>query len=171
MLFGYLLSELYEESIVQISKGVEWAAHATAMMAGLPEDRGLKAEALARYHEVPAAYMAKQLQALSKAGIVRSARGAHGGYRLAKPADQISLWDITAAVDGAKPAFRCTEIRQNGPCGLKSKDCKGPCHIAAAFALGGQVVRDSTPAHLMDIMGWLKEEMVSLPGVSQRDRT
>lgn len=173
---------------MQISKGVEWAVHATAMMAGLPERRGLKAEALARYHEVPTAYMAKQLQALSKAGIVQSSRGAHGGYRLAKPADQINLWDITAAVDGAKPAFRCTEIRQNCPCGLKRKDCKSPCHIAAAFAvaertfrdslkavtladLGDQVLRDSTPKHLMDIMGWLGEEAVPLSVVPQPDRS
>ena len=159
---------------MQISKGVEWAAHATVMMIALPEGRGLKAEALARYHEVPTAYMAKQLQALSKAGIVQSSRGAYGGYRLAKPATDISLWDITVAIEGYAPAFRCTEIRQNGPCGLKRKDCKSPCQIAAAFAvaekvfrdslkavsladLGLQVVRDSTPEHLKDVMGWLNE--------------
>ncbi|MEO9635445.1 MAG: Rrf2 family transcriptional regulator [Parasphingorhabdus sp.] len=168
---------------MQISKGVEWAAHAAAMMIALPEGRGLKAEALARYHDVPTAYMAKQLQALSKAGIIQSSRGAHGGYRLAKLATDISLWDITAAVDGRTPAFRCTEIRQNGPCGLKRKDCKSPCHIAASFAvaeaafrnslkavtladLGGQVVRDSTPEHLTDVMTWLHEEAQPLSETS-----
>lgn len=160
---------------MQISKGVEWAAHAAVMMIALPDSRGLKAEALARYHEVPTAYMAKQLQALSKAGIVLSSRGAHGGYRLAKPATEISLWDITAAIEGYAPAFRCTEIRQNGPCGLKRKDCKRPCQIAAAFAvaerafrdslklvtladLGSQVVTGSTPERLADVMGWLNME-------------
>lgn len=168
---------------MQISKGVEWAAHAAAMMIALPEGRGLKAEALARYHEVPTAYMAKQLQALSKAGIIQSSRGAHGGYRLAKPATDITLWDITAAIEGYAPAFRCTEIRQNGPCGLKRKDCKSPCQIAAAFAmaerafrdslkavsltdLGLQVVRDSTPEHLADVMGWLNGEAQTLSDIS-----
>jgi len=166
-------------SIVQISKGVEWAAHAAALMIGLPEGRGLKAEALARYHEVPTAYMAKQLQALSKAGIVQTSRGKHGGYRLAKLATEITLWDITVAIEGCKPAFRCTEIRQNGPCGLKRKDCKSPCQIATAFAaaeqafrdslkavtlaeLGMQVMEESTPAHMLEIMGWMKEEAVPL---------
>lgn len=166
---------------MQISKGVEWAVHAAALMAGLPEKRGLKAEALARYHEVPAAYMAKQLQALSKAGLVQSSRGAHGGYRLAKPATDINLWDITAAIEGIKPAFQCTEIRQNGPCALRRKDCKKPCQIAAAFAaaelafrdslkavtladLGMQVVQDSTPEHLLEIMSWLGAETVPLSG-------
>ncbi|SIN63778.1 transcriptional regulator, BadM/Rrf2 family [Parasphingorhabdus marina DSM 22363] len=160
---------------MQISKGVEWAVHAAALLNGLPAGRGLKAEALARYHGVPAPYMAKQMQALSKAGITRSSRGAHGGYRLARPADQISLWDITAAVDGKGPAFRCTEIRQNGPCGLKPKDCKKACQIAAAFAaaerafreslavisladIAGQVVDDASPEHLTAIMQWLGKE-------------
>lgn len=160
---------------MQISKGVEWAVHAASLLNGLPAGRGLKAEAMARYHDVPAAYMAKQLQALSKAGITKSSRGAHGGYRLAKPADQISLWDITAAVDGKGPAFRCTEIRQNGPCGLKPKDCRQACQIAAAFAvaeqafrdslkavtladIAGQVVNDAQPDHLLAIMNWLNAE-------------
>jgi len=164
---------------LQISKGVEWAVHAASMMVALPEGRGLKAAALAHYHGVPTAYMAKQLQALSKAGIVQSSRGAHGGYRLAKPATDISLWDITAAIEGHGPAFRCTEIRQNGPCGLKRKDCRSPCQIAAAFSsaerafrdslkavtladIGLQFVRDSEPEHLSDIMHWLESEVMPL---------
>lgn len=167
------------ESILQISKGVEWAVHAAVMLIALPEGRGLKAEALARYHEVPTAYMAKQLQALSKAGIVQSSRGAHGGYRLAKPATEISLWDITAAIEGFAPAFRCTEIRQNGPCGLKRKDCKSPCQIAAAFAVAERAFRDSLktvtladlatrfvqdtrPEHLTDVGNWLNSTMMPL---------
>ena len=164
---------------MQISKGVEWAAHAALMMIALPDGRGLKAEALARYHELPTAYMAKQLQALSKAGIVQSSRGAHGGYRLAKPATDITLWDITAAIEGHAPAFRCTEIRQNGPCGLKRKDCKSPCQIASAFAvaerafrdslktvsladLGMQVLLGSRPEHLSDVGNWLESETMPL---------
>ncbi|MEH6701718.1 RrF2 family transcriptional regulator [Parasphingorhabdus sp.] len=164
---------------MQISKGVEWAAHAAVMMIALPEGRGLKAEALARYHEVPTAYMAKQLQALSKAGIVQSSRGAHGGYRLARPATDITLWDITAAIEGHGPVFRCTEIRQNGPCGLKRKDCKNPCQIASAFAvaerafrdslktvtladLGMQVLQGSRPGHLSDVGNWLDSETMPL---------
>lgn len=160
---------------MQISKGVEWAAHAAAMMVGLPDGYGLKAEALARFHEVPIAYMAKQLQALSKAGIVQSSRGAHGGYRLAKMASDISLWDITAAIEGHDPAFRCTEIRQNGPCGLKRKGCKAPCQIAASFAvaeaafrdslktvtltdLAVQVMQDSNPEHLTKVGNWIQQE-------------
>lgn len=169
---------------MQISKGVEWAAHAAVMMIALPDGRGLKAEALARYHEVPTAYMAKQLQALSKAGIAQSSRGAHGGYRLSRPATDISLWDITAAIEGYAPAFRCTEIRQNGPCALARKDCKTPCQIAASFAaaeeafrtslksvsladISAQFVAGSSQEHLLDIMHWVTSEAEPL-GHSQQ---
>lgn len=120
--------------------------HAATLLTALPERTGLKAEALANYHGVPVAYMAKQLQALARAGIIRSLRGARGGYRLARPPAAISLWDIMAAVDGEAWAFRCTEIRQNGPCAVKPQDCKTPCPIAAAFHKAEAHYRDQLKA-------------------------
>ena len=87
--------------------------------------------------------MAKQLQALSKAGIVKSTRGSKGGYRLAKAPADISLWDITSAIEGNKNAFRCTEIRQNGPCPARKTSCKTPCGIAASFMSAETAFRNS----------------------------
>ena len=127
---------------MKLSNGVEWAVHACALLAALPEAKGLKAEAIAAYHELPPAYMAKQLQALSKAGLVKTARGAKGGYRLGVPPAQISLWDITAAIDGVSPAFRCSEIRQAGPCPARATECKTPCPIAKAFLDAETAMRD-----------------------------
>lgn len=128
---------------MQISKGVEWAVHAAALLCAVPEGRDLRADALARFHGVPAAYMAKQLQALSKAGLVNSNRGARGGYTLAKPPADISLLDILIAIEGTQSAFRCTEIRQNGPCPSRSEDCQTPCPIAAAFLQAEQTYRNA----------------------------
>ena len=118
---------------MKIGHGVEWTSHACILLATLPSGWSLSAEALADYHEIPAAYMAKQMQLLSRAGLVTSKRGKVGGYSLAKPADSISLWDITAAIEGVKPSFQCSEIRQNGPCGAKPADCKLPCDVAKSF--------------------------------------
>jgi Rrf2 family protein len=157
---------------MQISKGVEWAVHALSLMTALPEKRGLSAEALAHYHHVPPAYMAKQMQALSRAGIVVSSRGTGGGYRLAKLPIDINLWDITAAIEGSTPAFRCTEIRQNGPCGVRAEDCKAPCAIASAFLraetayrsalrlvsladIGIEVMSEAPQHHLAEILTWI----------------
>ncbi|AOT08376.1 Rrf2 family transcriptional regulator [Pseudoalteromonas luteoviolacea] len=128
---------------MKIGKGVEWVAHACAILALLPPKRALSKESLAEFLGVPAPYLAKQLQALSRSGIVLTHRGAKGGYRLAKSADLISLWDITASVEGTAPSFRCTEVRQNGPCGASEKECAGPCHIASAFARAEAQYRDS----------------------------
>jgi len=119
---------------MKIGKGVEWAVHACAVLALLPDEAALPGEALADFLDVPQPYLAKQLQALSRAGLVRAQRGAAGGYQLARAASAISLWDITAAVEGTAPSFRCTEIRRNGPCGATPAECRKPCDIAAAFA-------------------------------------
>jgi len=127
---------------MKLAKGVEWAAHASALLAVLPDAWSLSAEALADYHKVPPAYMAKQMQALSKVGLVISQRGAIGGYRLARPPSEITLWDITAAIEGTAPSFHCTEIRQNGPCGAAAETCKRPCGIAASFYRAEQAFRD-----------------------------
>lgn len=119
---------------MRINKGVEWAAHACSLLEPLWPERGLPLSALAEFHELPEAYMAKQMQALSRAGIVTGGRGRNGFYVLAKPPKDITLLDILLAVDGDEPMFKCTEIRQNGPCALLKKECKSPCGIAGQFA-------------------------------------
>ena len=83
---------------MKINKGVEWAVHAMSVLAVLPEGRAVSAEALAAYHETSATYMAKQLQALSKAGLVRGGRGAD--------LFQFGLGDGHDVIDGFGPGDR-----------------------------------------------------------------
>ena len=166
---------------MRINKGVEWAVHACTLLVPLPTGRGLSLAALATYHGVPEPYMAKQMQALSKAGLVRTSRGKTGGYALAKAPDAISLWDIKVAIDGDTPAFRCTEIRQNGPCAVKAEDCVQACPIAAAFAAAEAAYREALQsvrlsdlvasvssggdtAHMLDILRWYEGHVTDLPG-------
>ncbi|MBQ4838543.1 MULTISPECIES: RrF2 family transcriptional regulator [Pseudoalteromonas] len=118
---------------MKIGKGVEWAAHSCALLALLPANAALALEALADFIGVPSPYLAKQMQLLSKAGIVKAKRGVAGGYKLARLPETISLWDITGAIDGTTPSFRCTEIRQKGSCGASSDEVLTACKIAASF--------------------------------------
>ena len=118
---------------MKMGKGVEWAAHTCALLALLPPGAALPGEALADFLGVPPPYLAKQLQALSRAGIVTAKRGAAGGYQLARRPEDLSLWDVTAALEGTTPSFRCTEVRRSGPCGASPAECSRPCPIAAAF--------------------------------------
>lgn len=48
---------------------------------------------------VPAAYLAKVLHELARAGVLRSVRGPAGGFQLARPAREICLWHVLAAVE------------------------------------------------------------------------
>lgn len=131
---------------MKIGKGVEWAAHTCALLAALPPGAALAGEALASFLGVPPPYLAKQLQALSRAGIVTARRGAAGGYQLAKSPDSLTLWDVTAAIEGTAPSFRCTEVRRKGPCGATASECSRPCPIAAAFRHAESVYREALSA-------------------------
>ena len=107
--------------------------HCCTVLALLPDGAALSAGRLAEFHDVPPAYLAKQLQALAKAGIVESTTGPRGGYRLARTPADITLLDIVDAVEGGETAFRCTEIRQRGPAALPAREYKVACTITRAM--------------------------------------
>jgi Rrf2 family protein len=118
---------------MKLGDGVEAAAHCAAMLAGLEGQAVLPAAALAEYHGLSPSYLVKHLQAMVAAGLLASVPGPAGGYRLARPAEDITLLDIVLAVEGAEPAFRCAEIRQRGP-GALPPECFGkPCGINRAM--------------------------------------
>jgi Rrf2 family protein len=161
---------------MKIGEGVEWGLHCCAMLAVLPPDRTLPAARLAEFHDVAPAYLAKHLQALSRAGIVESVAGPRGGYRLARPAPEISVLDVVSALEGDDDAFRCTEIRQQGPCAGPPERYTKACGIAVTMAaaeaawrsvlrtrtiadLVAGVVADSTPDQIEDVAVWLSDAM------------
>lgn len=144
---------------MRIGDGVEWAIHLCGVLAAVPEGRGVAGAKLAEFHDLPPAYLAKHLQALSRAGIVTADRGVKGGYRLARPAAEITLLDIVLAIEGPRPAFRCTEIRQRGPCAAGPAACRKACAIARAFlaaeaawrgSLSGVTVADMNAAAVVE---------------------
>lgn len=118
---------------MKLSDGIEQALHCATLMAALPDGGVLSAQAMAEFHGVSPSYLLKHLQALSKAGLLQTEPGPRGGYRLARAPDQITLLDVVLAVEGPEPAFRCKEIRQNGPNPLPAAQFKAPCQINAAM--------------------------------------
>lgn len=69
--------------------------------------------AIARRQSLPAPYLEKLLIALRRAGIVNSVRGAHGGYRLAKPPAQVSLGQILEAVGESASILSLNSIQNS----------------------------------------------------------
>ena len=118
---------------MKLGDGVEWGLHCCTLLALLPDDAALPASRLAEFHGVPAAYLAKHLQSLSRAGIVEAEAGPRGGYRLARPPAEVTLLDVVEAVEGRAPAFRCTEIRQRGPASLPAREYRVACSITRAM--------------------------------------
>src|SRR5262245_33144439 len=118
---------------MKISEGVEWGLHCCSLLALVPPGMTMPANRLAEFHELPPAYLAKHLQALSRDGIVESVPGPKGGYRLAKPATEITMLDVVQAIDGDDNAFQCSEIRQCGPAKVAKKEYVKTCGIARAM--------------------------------------
>ncbi len=118
---------------MKLSDGVEAAIHCAASLAGAPDDATIPGNALAGQFGLSPSYLLKHLNALTAAGILESVPGPSGGYRLARPAERITLLDIVLAVEGPQPAFRCGEIRQRGPEKLPAVAYVKPCGINAAM--------------------------------------
>src|SRR3954468_13933731 len=128
---------------MKLSDGVEWGLHCCTVLALLPPDAALPAARLAEFHGVPAAYLAKHLQALSRAGILESVQGPRGGYRVAGAAAEITVLDVVEAIDGTEPAFRCHEIRRRGPAAQPASASPLPCGIQRVMNSADTVWRAS----------------------------
>jgi len=126
---------------MKLGDGVEQAIHCVLLLAGLPPDGVLPASALADYHGVSTSYLLKHLQALAREGILLSAPGPSGGYRLARELEHISLLDVVLAVEGPEPAFRCHEIRRRGPAPIAEHFLRAPCGVNAAMQRAEQAYR------------------------------
>ncbi|MBM2614376.1 Rrf2 family transcriptional regulator [Actinoplanes sp. LDG1-06] len=127
-----------------MSGGVEWGLHCCVVLSGAGEP--VPAAKLAELHDVSPSYLAKQLQLLSRAGLVRSTLGQSGGYVLTRPASEITVLDVVEAIDGAVPAFRCTEVRQRGPLATPVEECTTPCPIARVMDSADNAWRQSLRA-------------------------
>lgn len=118
---------------MRLTSGVEWAAHCALLLHALPDGATLPANRLAEYHDLPVPYLAKSLQALAAAGVIASVAGRNGGYRLGRPAADISLLDIVIAIEGDDALFRCNEIRKRGPTRVAARTYPLKCGIAVAM--------------------------------------
>jgi Rrf2 family protein len=91
---------------MRISAKADYAVRAAVELASAPDEKPVKAERIATAQEIPLNFLENILGELRHAGIVRSHRGAEGGFRLAKPADQVSIADISRAVEGPLASVR-----------------------------------------------------------------
>ncbi len=160
---------------MKLGEGVEWALHCCGVLGALPHPYTLSATRLAEYHGIPGPYLAKHLQALSRAGIVESVPGPKGGYRMTRSPEEVTVLDVVLAVEGDEPAFECTEIRQQGPCGVEDAGAyPKPCGIKTVMLqaekawrrslaehtvadLVRSAVEEAPPQQIADTLVWIRE--------------
>jgi len=85
---------------MRVSAKSDYALRALLEIAGHAQSRPMSAEEIGRLQDIPHGFLQAILADLRRAGIVVSQRGQSGGWRLARPADQVSVADVIRAVDG-----------------------------------------------------------------------
>src|SRR5712691_4205652 len=88
------------QHVLQVSRKIDYGLRAMIHLAGLPAGKITSLQDLATTLHLPREFLAKILKVLAARGLVRSARGAHGGYQLARPARDISFLEVIEAVEG-----------------------------------------------------------------------
>jgi Rrf2 family protein len=85
---------------MKISRKSDYALRAVLFIARQPSDSRSSINAIAESERVPRDFLAKILKELTRAEILKSYQGVHGGYQLARPSAQVSLLDVIEAMDG-----------------------------------------------------------------------
>jgi Rrf2 family transcriptional regulator, cysteine metabolism repressor len=99
---------------VNISMKSRYAVRALTELARLEQsqtDKPVRLGEIAERREMPLQFLEQVFASLRRGGIVRSRRGASGGYSLARPAGQITVLDVVAALDGVPSPAECTQGR------------------------------------------------------------
>jgi Rrf2 family protein len=79
-----------------------------------PGSLPISLSAVAKAERLPLSYLEHLVAKLRKAGLVTSTRGAHGGYRLAKPAEEITMDAVVEALEGQIAPMECFHDAPDG---------------------------------------------------------
>ena len=111
---------------MKYAQSTELAVDSLLFMAANPERQEFSADELAKAQRLSASYLAKVLQQLARAGLLRSQRGPKGGYALARPPQTITLLDIARIFEGSSPLYTCNAE-------AKLCDLRSHCLIVSTF--------------------------------------
>jgi FeS assembly SUF system regulator len=94
--------------MLRMTKQADYGFVLLSRLAAEPE-RIVNAPDLAAETRLPVPTVSKILKLLAKGGVLRSARGVHGGYSLTKPADAISAAELLTALEGPVALTLCID--------------------------------------------------------------
>jgi Rrf2 family protein len=108
---------------MKLTRGGEYGIRGVLYLARHDDGKISMLSAIAKAQDVPPRFLAKIFQALAKAGVVKSHRGAKGGFSLARPASEITIKDVIEAIEG--PIYLNVCLVGQGEC---SRDQICPVH-------------------------------------------
>src|SRR5512136_3285516 len=100
---------------MNFSASTTHALRATAWLAAHDGGEAVLGRDLARELKIPPDYLSKVLATLARSGVLKAARGAKGGYRLARAPERIRLVQVVAPFEGSRVRSACL-LRPDRPC-------------------------------------------------------
>ena len=121
--------------MLRVTRLTDYATVVMTVLASQPE-AVLSAAELAERSGLEVPTVSKLLKPLAQAGLLEAFRGAHGGYRLSRPPEQISLIAIVEAMEGPLAMTECS--LDDGECGISQQ-----CGVRANWRRINDVVADA----------------------------
>ncbi len=100
-------------SVMQVSRKVDYALRAIIYLSLQKDGQPVPSKDIAERRRIPPKFLEKIIHDLLRANLVRSHRGAHGGYTLVRPPEQISFRDVIEAVEGPIAINTCVSEQRD----------------------------------------------------------
>lgn len=111
---------------LELTRRGDYAVRAMLAMASVDDHGWSSAPRISSAMAIPERFLPRVLRDLARAGLIEARLGRTGGYRLVRPASEVSLLDVIDAVEPADAVRRC--VLRGIPCGVD-----GRCQVHDAF--------------------------------------
>jgi Rrf2 family transcriptional regulator, cysteine metabolism repressor len=145
---------------MMFSTKAEYGVRVMAHLAKTDGDQPISLGSIADAEGLPLAYLEHLVQRLRKAELVESRRGAHGGYTLARPAAEITMAEVVAALEGDIAPIECITADADGVLTC-AREGSAPCPTKLLWTrVQGSIVRTLTDMTLDDLVQPLRATAV-----------
>ena len=143
---------------MMFSTKAEYGIRVMAHLARHDGSQPISLSSIADAEGLPLAYLEHLVQRLRKAGLVESRRGAHGGYTLARPASDVTMAEVVAALEGDIAPIECITADADGVLTC-AREGASPCPTKLLWTrVQGSIVRTLSEMTLDDLVLPTKKE-------------
>lgn len=115
---------------MQVTRAGEYGIIGLLYLARQPAERPVMVDSISEAEGIPKSFLAKIFQSLVKGGLVQSVRGAHGGFKLARPPGEITVLQVLNCVETGFALQKC--VTANPECALVERH-PGNCALCGIF--------------------------------------